>query len=100
MLIKKSNVAFSIMLILLFVAIPTLAQERDTDSDRDGSNETEASFIIVEGDRAVDSDCNNNGINDLDEFLPPDCYGQLTTGQGNTAEIYELDDWWLTVFDL
>ncbi len=30
------------------------------------------------------SDCNHNGINDLDEFWPPDCYGKLTSG-GNTG---------------
>jgi hypothetical protein len=26
------------------------------------------------------SDCNNNGIEDLDEFLLPDCWGKLTAG--------------------
>ena len=100
MFIKKSNVALSILLLLLFVAIPNLAQERDTDNGRDSQDETVPSLVIVDGNREVDSDCNDNGINDLDEFLPPDCYGQLTTEQSNTAAIYELDDWWLTVFDL
>lgn len=28
------------------------------------------------------SDCNNNGVDDLDEFFPPDCYGTLTSGGG------------------
>ena len=28
------------------------------------------------------SDCNHNGVDDLDEFFPPDCYGTLTTGGG------------------
>ena len=28
------------------------------------------------------SDCNHNGVDDLDEFFPPDCYGTLTTGSG------------------
>ncbi len=51
-------------------------------------------------DRHQGEDCNNNGIDDLDEFFPPECYGKLTTGQSNTAAVYELDDWWLTVFDL
>ncbi|MEO8022265.1 hypothetical protein [Polaromonas sp.] len=28
------------------------------------------------------SDCNHNGVDDLDEFFPPDCYGTLTTNGG------------------
>ena len=33
--------------------------------------------LIVEF--ATGSDCNDNGIDDLEEFFPPDCYGQLTS---------------------
>ena len=29
------------------------------------------------------SDCNHNGVDDLDEFWPPDCYGTLTTNGGD-----------------
>lgn len=28
------------------------------------------------------ADCNNNGVDDLDEFFPPDCYGTFTSGGG------------------
>lgn len=28
------------------------------------------------------SDCNNNGVDDLDEFFPPDCYGTPTSNGG------------------
>lgn len=28
------------------------------------------------------SDCNHNGVDDLDEFFPPDCYGTLTSSGG------------------
>jgi hypothetical protein len=45
-------------------------------------------------DRDIDfPDCNNNGENDLDEFWPPDCFGQLTTPEGdNVVEFPGFDD--------
>jgi hypothetical protein len=48
----------------------------------------------LEFDIVVDfPDCNNNGENDLDEFLPPDCFGQLTTTNGdNVVEFPGFDD--------
>ena len=32
-----------------------------------------------------DHDCNNNGIDDRDEFWPPDCIGQLTSEGGDSS---------------
>lgn len=78
-------------------------------------NETglECETIIVE-DNAPAGDCNENGIPDLDEFFPPDCYGKLTTETNNSGNgvgrnarnqvmefhkgcIDDLTVWWIDV---
>ena len=39
-------------------------------------------------------DCNNNGINDLDEFLPPVCTPSLTIGSDGSETAKEDPAWW------
>lgn len=80
------------MSLLLFAGVLSVnAQSRERDEGDSGSK---LMFVI----RTQGADCNNNGIDDLDEFFPPDCSGKLTT-EGDDTRYYELDDWWLTVFD-
>jgi|GEM_PF-2109134 len=54
--------------------------------------------LVIDGDEII-SDCNRNGIPDLDEFFPPDCYGKLTSSNEHRnaddgPEDSELDFLW------
>jgi hypothetical protein len=41
-----------------------------------------ATVFVVE---MMGGDCNNDGVDDLDEFFPPDCYGKKLTTAGGTS---------------
>lgn len=77
-----------IITILLMFTMSAYAQERGGDDLPD-----EIIWDVMGGTvlKTVDSDCNNNGIDDLDEFFPPKCFGQLTTDGSNSAVAPELD---------
>lgn len=81
------------MSLMLFAGVLSVSAQT---TEREERSEPTSVFVVS---RTQGKDCNNNGIDDLDEFFPPDCSGKLTT-EGDDTRNYELDDWWLTVFDL
>lgn len=73
-----------IITILIMFTMSAYAQERGGDDLPD-----EIIWDVMGG--TVGADCNNNGIDDLDEFFPPKCSEQLTTGERNSSAAPELD---------
>ena len=59
-------------------------------SAQDGGNDAgSGTFAISQS--TEKGDCNNNGIDDLDEFLPPPCYGQTLTDATGDAGTQDGD---------
>lgn len=81
------------MSLLLFAGVLSVSAQT---TEREERSESTPIFVI---DRHQGEDCNNNGIDDLDEFFPPECYGKLTsdTGHQNTATLddTEIDIAWI-----
>lgn len=73
------------MSLLLFAGVLSVSAQT---TEREERSEPTSVFVVG---RTQGKDCNNNGIDDLDEFFPPDCSGKLTTEGDDTAH-YEMDD--------
>jgi len=74
-----------IITILIMFTMSAYAQERGGGDDLPD----EIIWDVMGG--TVGADCNNNGIDDLDEFFPPKCIEQLTTGERGSSAAPELD---------
>lgn len=93
-----------IITIMLMFTMSAYAQERPTGGDGGGidiilfdivdghhTNDVGDDEIIWDVKGGTKTDCNNNGIDDLDEFLPPNCSGQLITSETGPSRAPELD---------
>jgi hypothetical protein len=75
----SKQVMIALLTVLMLSLIVTAAAAQST--ARDTIPAPQGIVIVLPPAHKI-SDCNKNGIDDLDEFFPPDCYGKLTSSGG------------------
>ena len=77
MKVSKLIVIALLTVLMLSLAVTSAAAQS---SMRDTTPAPQGGIVIVQPPAHKKSDCNHNGIDDLDEFWPPDCWKAPSSG--------------------